>query len=80
MTDTAIFLERAKAAYLRALDAQSMGHGDRNITQQQIDKLSAEVDKWQARYNAERGVGPSGVMLAGFGGHCGSEGSDFRRG
>lgn len=80
MSDTATFLAAAKAAYLKALDAYSASHGDRSITQQQIDKLSAEVDKWQARFNAENGLSSS-VMLAGFNDRgCGREGSEFRRG
>ncbi|HEU4589370.1 MAG TPA: hypothetical protein VFS13_00565 [Steroidobacteraceae bacterium] len=47
-------LDAAKAAYLNALQAASVTNGPRSITQQQIDKLAAEVQRLEAKLAAEQ--------------------------
>lgn len=50
-------LEEVQAAISKALDALSMGIGDKILTRQKIDALTAREELLLKRYKAESGTG-----------------------
>lgn len=50
-------LEEVQAAISKALDALSLGVGDKILTRQKIDALTAREEMLLKRYRAESGTG-----------------------
>ena len=73
LTEARSFLAQAKTAYTNALSVQQVNVNGRSMTRQEIEKLSAEIDKWsrtvrRLEFAANNGKPPSplGSSLARF--------------
>lgn len=61
LADAQSNLAAAQTAYRRALDARSVGFGDRSVQRQDITALRAEVQHWQREVDRLTAAAPSRV-------------------
>lgn len=60
-------LALSRLNYARALEAQSLGKGDRNLMRADLTKLQAAIDYWEEKVNAASGLSTDGgVAYAAF--------------
>lgn len=66
MSDTAVRLAQYKSAEARILKAQSLGHGDRSLTNASLSEVRAAIKDLEAQLAAESRGGQPAVMVSGF--------------
>jgi hypothetical protein len=60
-------LAAARLNYFRAMEAQSLGKGDRHLLRADLTKLQAAIDYWQEKVDADNGqTSEGGVAYASF--------------
>ncbi len=53
-------LAAARLNYFRAMEAQSLGKGDRHLLRADLTKLQAAIDYWQEKVDADAGLSSNG--------------------